>query len=78
MDFDLIHEIEWLLMNANISYELEQRIRSFLYRFDESSLTRCRDYLKENQAEPRDPAKQNAARWVQMGYWKMINRYTAS
>ena len=68
MDFDLIHEIEWLLMNANISYELEQRIRLFLYRFDEGSLTRCRDYLKENQAEPRDPAKQNAARWKNMGY----------
>ena len=68
MNFNLIHEIEWLLMNANISYELEQRIRSFLYRFDESSLTRCRDYLKENQAEPRDPAKQNAARFKNMGY----------
>ena len=68
MNFDLIHEIEWLLSNANISYELEQRIRSFLYRFDEGSLTRCRDYLKENQAEPRDPAKQNAARWKNMGY----------
>jgi hypothetical protein len=62
MNFDLIHEIEWLLMSANISYELEQRIRSFLCSFDKGKLTRCRDYLKENQLEPRDPAKQFVSR----------------
>jgi hypothetical protein len=73
--YDLIQTAEWLLETANISPEWERRIRSLLYRMDSDRLSRCVEWLKQNQHEPTNPAKQNAARWVQMGYWKMINYY---
>jgi hypothetical protein len=73
--YDLIRQCEWLLETANISPEWERRIRSLLYRMDSDRLSRCVEWLKQNQHEPVNPAKQNAARWVQMGYWKNINDY---
>ena len=72
---DLIQSAEWLLETANISPEMERRIRSLLYRMDYDRLSRCVEWLRNNQHEPTNPLKQNAARWVQMGYWKMINQY---
>jgi hypothetical protein len=75
MDYDLIQRLEWLLETANISPEMERRIRSVLYELDNDSLHRCRKWLLENQHEPTNPGDQNAARWVRMGYWKMINCY---
>jgi hypothetical protein len=72
---DLIQTAEWLLETANISPEWESRIRSLLYRMDYDRLSRCVEWLKQNQHEPTNPAKQNAGRWVSMGYWKMINDY---
>ena len=75
MDYDLIQRCEWLLETANISPELERRVRSLLYEIDNERLRKCREWLIENQHEPTNPGDQNAARWVQMGYWKMINQY---
>jgi hypothetical protein len=73
--YDLIQTAEWLLETANISPEWERRIRSLLYRMDSDRLARCVEWLRNNQHEPVNPAKQNAARWVSMGYWKNINDY---
>lgn len=75
MNHDLIQTAEWLLPTANISPEWERRIRSLLYQFDRDRLSRCVEWLRANQHEPTNPAKQNAARWVSMGYWKMIRQY---
>ena len=75
---DLIQQCEWLLPTANISPEMESRVRSLLYRFDRDRLSRCVEWLRNNQHEPINPAKQNAARWRDAGYWKLINQYTAS
>ena len=75
MSGNLIQTAEWLLETANISPEWESRIRSLLYQFDRDRLSRCVEWLRANQHEPTNPAKQNAARWVSMGYWKMIRQY---
>lgn len=75
MNYDLIRQCEWLLPTANISPEWERRIRSLLYCMDSDRLSRCVEWLRNNQHEPVNPAKQNAARWVSMGYWKLINDY---
>jgi hypothetical protein len=58
MNYDLIHQAEWLLSTANISPEIDSRIRSFLLSFSPERLKKCVEWLKENQCEPRDPAKQ--------------------
>lgn len=73
---DLIQQCEWLLPTANISSEWDRRVRSLLYRMDYDRLSRCVEWLRSNQHEPVNPAKQNAARWVQMEYWRMINDYS--
>ena len=70
---DLIQTAEWLLETANISPEWERRIRSLLPNLDYPRLERCVEWLRNNQHEPVNPEKQNAERWVNMAYWKMIN-----
>lgn len=54
---------EWLLCSANIDPELEQLIRRNLAHFAPDRLARCVAWLRDNQTEPRDPAKQSWARW---------------
>ena len=61
--YDLIHTADWLLSTANISPEWDARIRSLLYHFDYPRLERCVEWLKRNQLEPSNPAKQNMQRW---------------
>lgn len=58
MNYDLIQRAEWLLATANISHEIEQRIRSLLYAFSRERLEKCVEWLQENQHEPTDPRKQ--------------------
>jgi hypothetical protein len=65
---DLIQTAEWLLETANISPEWERRIRSLLYRMDSDRLSRCVEWLKQNQHEPVNPAKQNMQRWKLQRY----------
>lgn len=65
---DLIQQCEWLLLTANISPEWERRIRSLLYQFDRDRLSRCVEWLRANQHEPTNPAKQNAVRWRCQNY----------
>ena len=61
--FNDLDTAEWLLSSANITPELEQRIRYAIPNFAPDRLARCVSWLRENQPEPRDPAKQSWARW---------------
>jgi hypothetical protein len=58
----MIQYAERLLETANITYEWERKIRSILYQLEPGRLIKCIDYLKKNQLEPRDPAKQFVSR----------------
>lgn len=72
-NYDLVQRCEWLLVTANISPELDSRIRSLLYALDLDRLSRCVEWLQNNQHEPTDPAKQNVERWKAQRYWYLIN-----
>ena len=68
MNYNLIQIAEFLLETANISIEMDSRIRSLFFTMDYERLFRCIEWLKNNQQEPVNPAKQNMQRWKLQRY----------